>query len=79
MPNRSYQITGKFAETENVSAGYRLMDLEVQGQFIHSNGRFIEVIKRSMIATEWSFFMPGTKFQSKDLAVLSRNTHTDRE
>ena len=37
VPNGTYQITAKFAETENVSVGYRLMDLEAQGQVIHSN------------------------------------------
>jgi hypothetical protein len=37
VPNGSYAITGKFAETENVAVGYRLMDLEVQGQVIYSN------------------------------------------
>ncbi len=37
VPNGTYQITGKFAETENVAAGFRLMDLEAQGQVVYSN------------------------------------------
>jgi Malectin domain len=37
VPNGSYQITAKFAETEAVSAGYRLMDLEAQGQVVYPN------------------------------------------
>ena len=37
VPNGSYQITAKFAETEAVSAGYRLMDLETQGQIVYPN------------------------------------------
>lgn len=37
VPNGTYQIIAKFAETENVSAGYRLMDLEAQGQIVYSN------------------------------------------
>jgi Malectin domain len=37
VPNGNYQITGKFAETEAVSAGFRLMDLEAQGQTVYHN------------------------------------------
>jgi hypothetical protein len=37
VPNGSYQITAKFAETEPVAKGSRLMDLEAQGRVIHSN------------------------------------------
>jgi hypothetical protein len=37
VPNGNYAITGKFAETEGVSAGYRLMNLEAQGQVIYRN------------------------------------------
>jgi len=37
VPNGSYQITGKFAETEPVSRGSRLMDLEAQGKVIYPN------------------------------------------
>lgn len=36
VPNGTYQITGKFAETESVTAGSRLMDLEAQGQVVYS-------------------------------------------
>lgn len=37
VPNGSYQIIGKFAETEAVSVGYRLMNLEAQGQVVYPN------------------------------------------
>jgi Malectin domain len=37
VPNGNYAITGKFAETEKVSAGYRLMNLEAQGQVVYPN------------------------------------------
>jgi hypothetical protein len=37
VPNGIYQITAKFAETEGVSAGFRLMNLESQGQVINTN------------------------------------------
>ncbi len=38
VPNGTYQITGKFAETESWTLpGDRLMNLEAQGQVIHSN------------------------------------------
>jgi hypothetical protein len=37
VPNGNYAITGKFAETERVSAGYRLMNLEAQGQVVYRN------------------------------------------
>jgi hypothetical protein len=37
VPNGTYQLTGKFAETEAVAAGYRLMDLEAQGQVVYPN------------------------------------------
>jgi hypothetical protein len=37
VPNGSYQITGKFAETEDSSAGSRLMNLEAQGQVVYPN------------------------------------------
>jgi len=38
VPNGSYLITGKFAETEsNATIGSRLMDLEAQGQVVDSN------------------------------------------
>jgi len=37
VPNGNYAITGKFAETEAVAAGYRLMDLEAQGQVVYRN------------------------------------------
>jgi len=36
VPNGSYRITAKFAETEPVTAGYRLMDLEAQGQVAYT-------------------------------------------
>jgi hypothetical protein len=35
--NGNYNITAKFAETEAVRAGYRLMDLETQGSVVYSN------------------------------------------
>lgn len=35
LPNGTYQITAKFAETEGVSAGFRLMNLEAQGQIVY--------------------------------------------
>jgi hypothetical protein len=37
VPNGSYLISGKFAETENVKAGFRLMHLEAQGKIADSN------------------------------------------
>jgi hypothetical protein len=37
VPNGTYQITGKFAETEPVATGYRLMDLEAQGNVVYPN------------------------------------------
>jgi hypothetical protein len=37
VPNGNYQITAKFAETEQVAVGYRLMSLEAQGQVAYSN------------------------------------------
>ena len=37
VPNGSYQITGKFAETEAIGAGVRLMDLEAQGVVVYPN------------------------------------------
>lgn len=37
VPNGSYQITAKFAETEAVSAGFRLMNLEAQAQVVYPN------------------------------------------
>jgi hypothetical protein len=37
VPNGSYQITGKFAETEPVGVGYRLMTLEAQGVVAYPN------------------------------------------
>jgi len=37
VPNGNYAITGKFAETERVSARYRLMNLEAQGQVVYPN------------------------------------------
>ena len=37
VPNGTYQITGKFAETEAVAAGFRLMDLEAQGKIVYPN------------------------------------------
>jgi hypothetical protein len=37
VPNGSYLITGKFAETQAVAAGSRLMDLEAQGQIVYPN------------------------------------------
>jgi hypothetical protein len=37
VPNGTYQITGKFAETEAVPTGFRLMDLEAQGQVLYTN------------------------------------------
>ncbi len=37
VPNGTYRITGKFAETEDQPAGSRLMDLEAQGQIVFPN------------------------------------------
>ena len=37
MPNGSYQITGKFAETPGSTPGYKAFSIESQGQIIVPN------------------------------------------
>jgi hypothetical protein len=37
MPNGSYQITGKFAQTQSANAGYRIESFESQGGVIYAN------------------------------------------
>ena len=51
VPNGTYSVRGLFAETRNIGAGNRLMDIEVQGAVVRSNvdiqsaagGRFLPV------------------------------------
>ena len=37
VPNGTYQITGKFAETQGFAPGYKIFSLESQGQIIYPN------------------------------------------
>ena len=37
VPNGTYSVRGLFAETRNIGAGNRLMDIEVQGAVVRSN------------------------------------------
>jgi hypothetical protein len=37
VPNGSYQVTGKFAETQGHAPGYKVFSLESQGQIIYPN------------------------------------------
>jgi hypothetical protein len=59
VPNGNYQITAKFAETETVAVGDRLMDLEANGIVVNSNVD-IYALAGSMNNTPVDFVIPAT-------------------
>jgi hypothetical protein len=75
MPNGKYQITAKFAETETVAVGDRLMDLEVNGNVVYSNVD-IYASAGSMKNTPADFVIPATVTNSQ-LAFVVRHVKGD--
>jgi hypothetical protein len=75
VPNGNYQITGKFAETETVAVGDRLMDLEANGNIAYSNVD-IYASAGSMKNTPVDFVIPATVTNGQ-LAFVVRHVKGD--
>ena len=75
VPNGNYQVTAKFAETETVAVGDRLMDLEANGNIVYSNVD-IYASAGGMKNTPVDFTMPVT-VTSGQLSFVVRHVKGD--